>query len=230
MSLTPAADRPTSYYSYRLTVPHENWSEIKEILDDRSDNWLVALHFPDDEIKKEHFHMVLWDFPEKNDDAFKLAFSRHFKTKGNSLHQGKNHSNDIIEAISYMKQDPAAVFHHTGEAHWARLIELAPVFVKHTTPAGKIFKEKLGYPVLTYANVLKQALKYQKERCPTRRLLSDVIEEMVNTSNWWPSRELLANGIPIETHQRFSDSLSSKRTKLAFWLPHSHSRADAQGE
>ena len=81
----------------------------------------------------------------------------------------------------------------------------------------------MSHPVLTYANVLKQALKYRTEHCPTVRSLSDVVERMVNEHNWFPSRELLTNGIPTETHERFSDMVSSKRTKLNFWLPHERS-------
>jgi len=80
-----------------------------------------------------------------------------------------------------------------------------------------------SHPVLTYSNVLKQAFKYRTEHCPTACSLSEVVELMVNEHNWCPSRELLTNGIPAEIHERFSDMVTNKRTKLAFWLPHERS-------
>lgn len=93
-----------------------------------------------------------------------------------------------------------------------------PQIVKSEAP-----KDRSSFPELTYGNVLWQAINYRREYGLRTDSLSDVVEEMVNAHNWWPSRELLTNGIPAETHQRFSDMVNSKRTKYSFWLPHERS-------
>ena len=164
--------------------------------------------------------MAFWDFPAKNVDSMKLAFSRHFDQKGNGLHRSKTETNHISEAISYMKHDPLVVFHHTGEAHWDHLIESSPVFVKDTPAPGKVFKEKLTDPTLTHSNVLKQAVKFQKEHMASEHSLQNVLSRMVHQSNWVPSRDLLRNGIPREFHEMFMDRVTKKQRVYAWMAPH----------
>jgi len=233
MSRCPTADRPTAadrpepgerpdpYYQYRLTVPHAQLSDVLSLVSSKSSDWALCLHFPDDEDKSEHFHVVMRDFDTKKVDAFKKQVVKFFGRAGNALHAGKVQSNHVSKAIGYFKHDEHATFHHSGQSYWDEYWETEPAFVKSGKP--KVFKESMSYPVLTYSNVLKQALKYQKEHCPNTRLLANVVENMVNEGNWWPSRELLTNGIPAETHQRFFDMGQNKRTKLSFWLPHERS-------
>jgi len=227
MSLSPTdrptdpTDRPDPYYQYRLTVPHAQLADVLSLVSGKSSDWALCQHFPDDEDKIEHYHVVMRDFDVKKIDAFKKQVVKFFGRSGNALHAGKIQTNHVSKAIGYFKHDEHATFHNSGQPYWQYYWDTEPAFVKSGKP--KVFKESQSYPVLTYANVLKQALKFQKEHCPTTRLLSNVVENMVNEGNWWPSRELLTNGIPAETHQRFSDMVGSKRTKLSFWLPHERS-------
>lgn len=218
---TDPTDRPDPYYQYRLTVPHERLSDVVSLVSSKSNDWALCQHFPDDEDKQEHFHVVMRDFCVKKVDAFKKHVVKFFARAGNALHAGKFQTNHVAKAIGYFKHDEHATFHHSGQAYWNEYWETEPAFVKSGKP--KVFKESMSHPVLTYANVLKQAVKYQREHCPALRTLSEVVELMVNEHNWWPSRELLTNGIPAETHERFSDMVTAKRTRLSFWLPHERS-------
>jgi len=223
MSLCPTdrpTDRPDPYYQYRLTVKHSEVSQVREFIERYSKDWAFCMHNPDSEDKEEHFHAVMRDFTQKIVDAFKKAVSTHYDRKGNGLHAGKFQTNHVSKAIGYFKHDPDVEICHSGQDYWQEYIETEPAFVKSQAP--KVLKESMSHPVLTYANVLKQALKFRKEHALQTQDLSDIVEEMVN-KNWWPSRELLTNGIPAETHQRFSDMVTSKRTKLSFWLPHERS-------
>lgn len=218
---TAPADRPDPYYQYRLTVPHDQLAQVLSLVSSKSSDWALCLHQPDSEDKLEHYHVVMRDFCTKKIDAFKKQVVKFYSRQGNGLHAGKIQTNHISKAIGYFKHDEHATFHHSGQSYWDEYWETEPAFVKSAAP--KLFKESMSYPVLTYANVLKQAHKYQKEHCPTVRELSCVVEKMVNEHNWWPSRELLTNGIPAETHQRFHDMVSTKRTRLQFWVPHERS-------
>lgn len=222
---TDPTGRPDPYYQYRLTVPHSARNEVADLIGRYSKDFAYCMHHPDeleDGCKQEHFHAVFRDFSTKTVDSFRKAVSKHFGRSGNGLHAGKMQDNHVSKAIGYFKHDPDADIFHSGQPYWIEYIETEPAFVKGASKR-KLFKESMSHPVLTYANVLKQALKYRTEHCPTERDLSNVIERMVNEHNWWPSRELLTNGVPAETHQRFSDMVSSKRTRLAFWLPHERS-------
>jgi len=219
---TDPTDRPTPYYQYRLTVPHAREREVREYVEEYSKDWAYCMHHPDDEDKKEHFHMVFRDFDQSAVDRFRKRLVKHFEQSGNALHSGKFQSNHISKAIGYFKHDEHAEIVHSGQAYWQEYVDTEPAFVKTDKP-GKVLKEKMSHPLLTYGNVLKQALKYHRENNLRTCLLSDVIEEMVHTENWWASRELITNGIPSETHQRFSDMVQSKRSKFSFWLPHERS-------
>lgn len=221
---TDPTERPDPYYQYRVTLPHARVDELLDLIKHYSFDWCLAAHFPDefeDGCKQEHFHAVFRDFDTKKVDSFKKAVSKKFEKAGNALHAGKFQDNHISKAIGYFKHDEHADIRHSGQPYWDEYIQTEPAFVK--SKSRKVLKETQSHPVLTYANVLKQALKYRHEHALRTDSLSDVVEEMVNTHNWWPSRELLVNGIPSETHQRFSDLCQSKRTKLSFWLPHERS-------
>lgn len=214
-------DRPTEYYQYRLTVPHRELETVRKFVTQYSKDWAMCMHKPDTEDASEHFHVVMRDFTTRQVDAFRKAVSKHFARSGNGLHAGKFQNNHVCKAIGYFKHEPDVEIHHSGQDYWVEYIETEPAFDKSLKPAP-VLKEKQSYPVLTYANVLKQASKYRQEHNLPYDL-SVVVETMVNEHNWWPSRELLTNGIPAETHQRFSDVGQKKRTKLSFWLPHERS-------
>lgn len=218
-------DRPDPYFQFRLTVSHEHRADFQTIIENYSKDWAYCTHFPDEmesACKKEHFHAVFRDFTVKLVDSFRKAIKKRFADiSGNALCAGCWKENHVSKAIGYFKHDEHAEIIHSGQPYWGEYVETEPAFVKGGPK--KVLKESMSHPVLTYANLLKQALKYQKDKCPTLRTLDCVIEHMVNEANWWPSRELLTNGVPSETHQRFSDLLSTKRTRLSFWLPHERS-------
>lgn len=214
-------DRPTEYYQYRLTVSHAEREKVQEFVEKYSQDWAYCMHQADAEDKAEHFHIVMRDFNSKKVDAFRKAVSKHYERSGNGLHAGKFMNNHVSKAIGYFKHEPDVDIVHSGQDYWTEYVETEPAFKKSQKPA--VLKEKQSHPVLTYANVLKQASKYKAEHNMQTNDLSKVVEQMVNEHNWWPSRELLTNGIPAETHQRFSDMGQSKRTKLSFWLPHERS-------
>lgn len=217
---------PTPYYQYRLTRAHTTRDQFQALVEQYSKDWCFCLHNADEQeenCKKEHFHAVFRDFEKKDVDKFRLAMKTHFECRGNADHAGKMQHNHISQAIGYFKHDPDVEIVHSGQSHWINFIENVPAFIKKDQGRPVFKRERLSHPVLTYSNVLKQALAYHKEHAMRTVLLSDVVEEMVNTDNWWPSRELLTNGIPTETHQRFSDMVQNKRTKLSFWLPHERS-------
>jgi len=213
-------DRPSPYYQYRLTVQHEHASLFQVLLEKYSKDWAFCKHRPDSEDSSEHFHAVMRDFTSKTVDAFRKAIVKQFERSGNGLHSGKFNDNHVSKAIGYFKHEPDVEILHSGQVYWQEYIETEPAFEK--SKLAKVLKESMSHPVLTYANVLKQALKFRKEHNLRSENLSDIVEEMVN-QNWWPARELLTNGVPAETHQRFSDMVTQKRTKLSFWLPHERS-------
>lgn len=223
-----STDRPTSvqeYYSYRLSVDHSQWGEFRAIIDNYSKDWVVCLHYPDEEegeCKKEHFHAAFRDFDKKKIDAFRKAVAKHFGKGGNALHAGCVRDNNIVKAIGYMKHDERGTFYHSPQVYWKPLINDAEPFVKGAG-GGKMkkAKERLSDPILTYTNVVKQAIKFRNEHAMyDTDSLQNVLSRMVNQGAWIPSRELLRNGCPKELHEMFSDRVNNRVRDYNWMKPH----------
>lgn len=217
-------DELLMYYQYRLTRPHSEWDDIKEIILRFTTKYIVCLHTPDteeDECAKEHFHFALFGLTDKNVVAMKLAISRRFNSKGNGLHAGLFRENHVRSAISYMKHDELGIFYHSGEDYWPILIDDAPTFVKGLKTRGCPKKrERLGDPTLTLSNILKQAKLFRDEHMPNTNSLQNVISRMIHQSHWVPSRDLLTNGIPREYHEMFIHRCSHHVRDYDWIKPH----------
>lgn len=227
MSDQKSIDRPTilpKYYAYRLTVPHSEWESVREILTRYSQDWVGCMHFPDDYesgCMSEHFHFAFRDFDKNKVDAFKKANVAFFGRGGNGLHAGSWRDNAIDKAVGYMKHDEHATFYHSGQDYWDEIIASAEPFVKGAGGKMVKIKEKLSSPMLTYSNVIKQALKYRTEHAMfDTDSLQNVLSRMVNAGTWIPSRELLRNGVPRELHEMFKDRVNGTTREYNWMKPH----------
>ena len=222
-----STDRPTSpqeYYSYRLTVAHDKWADFRAIIEKYSKDWVACLHYPDDEedgCSEEHFHCAFRDFDKKKIDAFRKAVATHFKRAGNGLHAGVVRNNAIECAIGYMKHDERGAFYHSEQDYWKEMVNDANPFIKGAGGKMKKPKEKLSDPILTYTNVMKQALKFRDEHAMyDTDSLKNVLSRMVNQGRWIPSRKLLRNGVPRELHEMFKDRVNTTTREYNWMKPH----------
>jgi hypothetical protein len=83
-----------------------------------------------------------------------------------------------------------------------------------------VIKERLGDPVLTYSNLVKQAIKFRNEHMADCNSLQNVLSRMVHQSSWIPSRELLRNGVPRELHEIFLDRVTKRQRDYDWMKPH----------
>lgn len=164
--------------------------------------------------------MVMRDFDTKRIDAFKKAIAKHFVASGNGLHAGRLRDNHVLRAVGYMKHDDRVTFYHSGQPYWDEYIRDAEPFEKPDERRSRVTKERLGDPVLTYSNVVKQAIKYRNEHMADCNSLQNVLSRMVNQSNWIPSRELLRNGVPRELHELFLSRVTKTEREYNWFKPH----------
>jgi hypothetical protein len=110
-------------------------------------------------------------------------------------------------------------FYQSDQPKWKQYISDSPTFEKGLETVRKK-REKLSDPVLTYSNLLKQAMIYRNTHMADSNSLQNVLSRMVNQSNWVPSRELVTNGVPRELHEMFVDRCN-KTVRDYDWLrPH----------
>lgn len=84
-------------------------------------------------------------------------------------------------------------------------------------------KQHQGDPVLTHANLLKQAVKFGQQHMAEETSLQEVLSCMHHQDHWVPSRELERNGIPLVFHEMFADRVTKKQRTYTWMLPHAPS-------
>jgi len=228
-SVSVSTKLPT-YYSYRLTIGHEFKDEVAAICRKYSDDWCFVMHNPDADDHNPHYHFVFMDLHQKGRDHKKhvdnlqKAFKDRFKGKGNEFHAGKWRDNDVEQALQYFSHDPVSYVHYPDS--WAPRIKDAPAWVPKDGSSGSTHRgprEKLGDPVLSYSNLVKQAVKYRATHCMDTSSLTNVLSRMVNQDSWIPSRDLLNNGVPRELHELFAARLHKRKWDPDWMYPHDRS-------
>lgn len=204
-------DRPTAtadrvcYYSYRVTTEHDDLSKVQEIIERYTKLYLIALHSPDDTEKSclhQHLHCVFPGVDADFADRFKKAMSKEFDRKGNAFHAGCYRNGPLEHAITYFKHDDNVEFIYSGDLDWEDMIELAPAYSKKA-PEVKEKRERQSDPVLTYSNLLFQALKHRRLNKIKSAHLSVTLEHMTRTTDWLPTRQMLSGGLDPLHHRLF---------------------------
>jgi len=205
----PVSTSLPTYFSYRVTVGHEFVDQVCDICKKYSDDWCLVMHNPDGDDHNPHYHMIFCDFrvkgvdPAKKVACLQKAFKDKFNGKGNKFHAGKWMTNDVLQALQYFSHDPVGYRHFP--ASWADRIREAPVWEPKHGPSNHSGprRERLGDPVLTLSNIVKQAIKFRDTHCMDTHSLQNVVSRMVCQGGWIPSRDISTNGIPRLYHDIF---------------------------
>ena len=213
------------YYSYRVTVCHDQIDGIINILDNYSQDYCGVMHGGDSDTAAAHFHIIMLDFDVKKVDAFRKRMTVCYNAKGNEFHAGKFMKNDFMEALTYFSHDNMGYFHKPADK-WIQYISKAPAWVKHDKvrpPKDHRPRERLGDPTLTYSNLVKQALLYRTEHKMDSNSLERILDTMVQQSSWIPSRDLVSNGVPLDLHRIFQHRMGLSVYKGKWSQPHTQS-------
>jgi len=202
MSLPPT-DLPT-YYSFRLTVSHDRVSELLECVSDVSE-YLIWPHKGKNG-DNAHFHVAVPSPSHKYDDKVRKRITTKFG-KGNGVFSGKYQTNSLSDFIHYCKHESGVPLMKGDQ--WERLIAEAPEYLplaEFKKATGHIDKrrEKLGDPMLTFSNVVKQALIYRTKAGLKSTDLKEVLGHMMANTDWIPSRDMMNKGLDMYHHTLFA--------------------------
>lgn len=212
-----------TYFSYRLTISHEHVAQVYDICRVYSNDFCFVLHQADEAEKAPHYHFVFMSMPKKIVANMQKAFKDKYNGKGNKFHAGLSRDNDVIEALSYFSHDPVAYRYYPDS--WADRIKAAPPWIPNgpSRSTDRRPREKLGDPILTYTNVVKQAVLYRGANNMDTSSLTNVISRMVNQGGWLPSRDLLLNGVPRDLHELFGARIHKRKWDPDWMYPHDRS-------
>lgn len=220
---TSASYRPGSeYYSYRVNMSIGLADTFVNVVRKYSDNYCIVAHNPDADDHNPHFHCIMLDFDKKKVDAFRKKMTVDFKATGNEFHAGRFRTNDFMEALTYFSHDPVRYWFYPDT--WAERIKDAPAWQPNAGGSShRGPRQRLGDPVLTYSNLVKQALLFRTSHQMDTHSLGNVLSRMVSQGSWLPSRELVSNGVPRELHELFASRID-KRVVVQDWMyPHDRS-------
>ena len=189
------------YYALRLTTPHADYSKLQSIICKHCKSWICAFHGPhgDDEVeKKEHFHFAMLDMSSSNVDAMRKSLRKSFDRSGNAFMSGKFMDNTVYKAIQYFRHEPSAELRYWGSG-WLKIIDDSPEWEEREAKRPKVELtpaqlNKQGFPTLGYTNLLRQALRFNREHNLRTSDLRVVLSAMT-TDGWQPSQDIMRKGL-----------------------------------
>lgn len=214
---TPPLEKPATshelspHIGVRLTLPHtpENLALIQQALgptqrSDGIEDYVLWPHLGD-ATEKPHYHLVF--LPS---ECSRQAFSNRLKNvglSGNKDFSVKVQPKSILLGVSYLSHDTR--FEPTCGSELAKSwVDTAPPWIEQRPgklapgqPVPKPLKEKLGDPVLTLTNVVKQGVRVSRIRKLTS--LTAAILYLTRKESWVPSRDI-TQGIPAELFDEYA--------------------------
>lgn len=241
-TLLDPTDRPTptptdnswelsqSYLSIRLTVGHQNDKPICERLLGDVPNWIFYRH--GNGVRREHYHICVpvgGSDGGRTSDKLRNRIKRVFNLGGNkdfSIVHKDNGLHSFIFYCSHEETEPVM------QGDWTRVFEKNREvngdtrYVKETGKKrhfdGSIedsgATRKVRNWILTYSNLVPQAVLHSKRTKQDYGHLKFCVKNMIETTNWRPSPEMLRKGVPefyCNDYQRQMDG--KKPVDMSWW-------------
>lgn len=203
---------PTHYLSIRLTCPHDEWARIEQTILEGIDHYVAYPHIGKSEGGNPHWHIFIPAGAAREGDRIRNRIKREYGT-GNAVFSIKYMSNGLLHGLQYGGREKTQPMVGRSMQRW---VDQAPAWVEGGRPVVKTPKEKLGSPVLTLSNVLKQALKFARARSLDCNL-TEILYLMVQ-DGWVPSRDILTKGIPRPIHDEYLMCLGRKARAPHQWM------------
>lgn len=199
-----------SYTSVRVTRPHSDADTLATCFKG-VEPWVM---FP--ELGKSgnnpHFHVVFPGIDKAVYERIRTRIKTAFPGKqGNSLCTVTKWTNGILQGIQYISKEGKDPHVSCVEAH--HLVHSAPAWVNHditsttTEATPKPKRERLGDPMLTLSNLIKQAVRVARARGIDS--LPKAIAHLIYEESWVPSRDIL-RGVPLDYHRIFRHRMAKR--------------------
>jgi len=221
-------DLPTTYMSIRITRPHDMIDAVVKIFSDQP--WYLIYPHVGKQDENPHFHILTPEMDKATQDSIAQRIRRAFSPlKGNALFSFSGddsksaiRTNGILSGIQYCTHEHSSP---TLSSETLRgWIQQAPEWLPRETlaMARKSKPEKLGEPVLTLNNVVKQAIKFREQHRMETDNLATICNLMVLRHGWSVSRDIQVKGLPYHTHAIFRARLGQPVDRFDMFEPHTY--------
>jgi len=225
------------YLSIRITFGHENVKPVSERLLGDLPYWLFYMHGAGKQgDRREHFHICI---PVRGCDAgresdkLRLRIKRLFKLGGNKDFSIMHKNNGLHSFIYYCSHDEDKGTFSSGD--WSRIFEKNREvngdrkYVKMDKKrhfdgdvADTAASRKERYWMLTYTNLVKQAVLHTKRTGKDFGCLKFCVKDMIKTTNWRPSKDMVkkTGGVPHFYEQEYVRELGkTSEPDMDWWDP-----------
>lgn len=224
--LSRPTDRPTladtkDYLSIRVTVGHNNDEVIRNrVLDDNVD-FIMYKHGSG---SNEHYHICIPGCTGRDGDKYRNRIKRHLSLSGPGKFSVKGFDNGVSSFVFYASHEGTKPIYE-NEA-WKEIIEGAGSYEKrmkrkidHMMDAPEESRKKRNW-TLTYSNLVVQAVNHSRQRKQTFSSLKMCVKDMIKTSNWRPSCEMIRKGVPTFYEEQFKfETGEVKEPDMEWWTP-----------
>lgn len=231
-----------NYLSIRLTIGHENDNAIIERLLGDIPYWIFYRHGSGSQgERRQHYHIAIAigdSNPGRESDKFRNRIKRLFKLGGNKEFSIVHKNNGLHSFIFYCShEDPENYVFGSGyDDDWSRIFEKCRevndgrYYEKGSKKRhfdGEIKDDaasrKIRHWQLTFTNLVHQAVLHTKRTKQDFGALKFCVKDMIKTTNWRPSRDLLKKGIPkfYEDDYVFMMGKSDK-VDMSWWDENAH--------
>lgn len=156
----PTLSAPCTYVSMRVTIAHNRWSEVENLLKDCE--WYISYPHVGKNKDNEHFHIFVGAKVRADCEKYRKRF-KSLSLSGNKCICVKLYENTIYKGIQYASREGTEPI-VKGDVHsW---ISEAPPWLDHRKISGskrKVPDDELGIK-LTVSNVLYKAWNYKQEK------------------------------------------------------------------
>lgn len=224
-SLDAPTDRlPTTYLSMRVKLDHKYLKSLQELFHD-VEYLCIVEHGRD--TQNEHFHICL---PGPNDqrtcDKYRKRVRDKFGGRGNEFCSIKRFDNGLRSFMFYC-------LHEGTSPRYENLIwkSIADDVKEngHFQKQGRVdvhmnieggYNKKDRNWVLTYSNLVVQAVRHRRIAKLQTDSLKVVVKDMIKTTKWRPTREMYKNGVCEAYEHDFQFAIGARpEPDMGWWRP-----------
>jgi hypothetical protein len=218
---------PATYVSMRLSIDHKYLRTVQELFRD-----VEKLAFVEHGrgTSNEHFHICLPGPRDKGTiEMYRKRIRDKFGGRGNGFCSLKGYSNGLRSFMFYCLHEGTTPRYE--DFYWQDIVldvqekgsfkkggKQGRVDVMMDTEGGYNRKDRNW--VLTYSNLVVQAVKHRKLARLQTDSLKAVVKDMIKTTKWRPTREMYRNGVAEAYELDFQFAIGVRaEPDMGWWRP-----------
>lgn len=222
----PTNQQPEKYVSLRVKLDHKYLNGLQQLFKDVQ---LLCIVEHGRGTSNEHFHVCLPGDSSKNAcERYRKRVKDRFGIGGNGGLAAKGFSNGLRSFMFYCLHEGTKARYE--DPFWERIekdIGENGCYKKQRridvllNSDGSYDKKDRSW-LLTYSNIVVQAVKHRRLAKLDTDSLKVVVKDMIKTTKWRPSREMYKNGVCEAYELDFQFSIGARsEPDMAWWRPRS---------